>query len=132
MELRMPDIPWTDRGELEPGRDYTVMASYLPLTRIPSTVRFFRGVSTIRKQLAGAEGLVGYTLRARPLVRDYWTLSVWSDQAALRGFMRTAPHVELMRSLRTSMGRTKFIQWEITAPTDWPSWTEALERLARG
>jgi hypothetical protein len=40
-------------------------------------VRFFRGVSAVRKQLANADGLVGYTLRAKPLARDYWTLSVW-------------------------------------------------------
>jgi hypothetical protein len=56
---------------MEPGSDYLVMASHLPLKRIFSTVRFFQGVSAVRKQLAAADGLVGYTLRARPLARDY-------------------------------------------------------------
>ena len=68
------DLPWTTRAEMEPGLDYLVMASHLPLKRITSTVRFFRGVSAIRKQLATADGLAGYTLRAKPLARDYWTL----------------------------------------------------------
>lgn len=72
----MPDLPWTARAEMEPGSDYLVMASHLPLKRISATVRFFRGVAAVRRQLAAADGLVGYTLRARPLARDYWTLSV--------------------------------------------------------
>lgn len=69
----MPDIRWTAAGQLEPGREYVVMASHLPLRSITSTPRFFRAVAAIRKQLRGAEGLVGYTLRAKPLARRYWT-----------------------------------------------------------
>ena len=128
----MPDLPWTAREELEPGSDYLVMASCLPLKRISSTLRFFRGVSAVRKQLAGADGLVGYTLRAWPLARDYWTLSVWTDHAALGGFMRTPPHVRLMTSLKPFMGPTKFVTWTILAADGRPSQAAALERLACG
>ena len=71
----MPDLPWTARSEMEPGTGYLVMASHLPLKRITATVRFFRAVFAVRKQLAAADGLIGYTLRAKPLARDYWTLS---------------------------------------------------------
>lgn len=63
----MPDLPWTTRAAMQPGSGYLVMASHLPLRRISSTVRFFRGVSAVRKQLGAADGLVGYTLRAKPL-----------------------------------------------------------------
>lgn len=126
----MPDLPWSARDELEPGRSYLVMASHLPLTNIRWTVRFFRAVSAIRKQLADAEGLVGYTLRAKPLARDYWTLSVWTDDSALHAFMRTPPHVRLMSSLKPLMGPTKFVQWEITASDGRPSWAGALDRLS--
>jgi hypothetical protein len=106
------------------------MASHLPLTKISSTIRFFRAVSAIRKQLAVAEGLVGYTLRAKPLARDYWTLSVWADDSALDAFMHTPPHVRLMSSLRPFMGPTKFVQWEITTSDGRPSWAGALDRLS--
>jgi quinol monooxygenase YgiN len=125
----MPDLPWTSRSPMEPGPEYLVMASHLPLRRISSTVRFFRRVSAVRKQLAHADGLVGYTLRAKPLARDYWTLSVWRDQAALREFMRTPPHLEIMTSLKSRMEPTKFVYWSITAadggrtsPTPWSAW----------
>jgi quinol monooxygenase YgiN len=127
----MPDLPWTSRGDMEPGHTYLVMASHLPLARLTATIRFFRAVAAIRKQLRSADGLVGYTLRARPLSRNYWTLSVWSDRAALQQFMRTAPHVGVMGSLRPFMRPTKFVQWEITATDGQPGWADALDRLAR-
>ena len=60
---------------MQPGRANVVMASHLPLNRTTPTVRFFRGVQAVRKQLSGAEDLIGYTLRAKPLARDDWTLS---------------------------------------------------------
>jgi Domain of unknown function (DUF3291) len=124
------DLPWTTRAEMESGLDYLVMASHLPLKRITTTVRFFRGVSAIRRQLATADGLVGYTLRAKPLARDYWTLSVWQDETALRAFMRTTPHAGLMTSLRPFMGPTKFTTWQISAADGRPSLDRALQRLA--
>ena len=128
----MPDLPWTARAEMEPGTDYLVMASRLPLKRITATVRFFRAVFAVRKQLATADGLIGYTLRARPLARAYWTLLVWKDNTALREFMRTPPHVQVMTSLKPHMGPTKFVIWTISAADGRPSMAGALEHLASG
>lgn len=108
------------------------MASHLPLRNFGSTVRFFRAVSAVRRQLAVADGLIGYALRAKPLARDYWTLSVWKDENALRTFMRTSPHGEVMSSLKTSMGPTKFVQWEIAGSAGRPGWNEALDHLTSG
>jgi quinol monooxygenase YgiN len=126
----VPDLPWTARVEMQPGTGYLVMASHLPLKRITATVRFFRAVFAVRKQLAAADGLIGYTLRARPLARDYWTLSVWTDNTALREFMRTPPHVQVMTSLKPYMGSTKFVTWTISAADGRPSMADALEHLA--
>jgi quinol monooxygenase YgiN len=128
----MPDLPWTARAEMEPGTGYLVMASHLPLKRVTATVRFFQAVLAVRKQLAAAEGLIGYTLRAKPLARDYWTLSVWKDDGALREFMRTPPHVHVMTSLKPVMGPTKFVTWTASAADGRPSMAAALEHLAAG
>jgi hypothetical protein len=128
----VPDLPWTARAEMEPGTGYLVMASHLPLKRITATVRFFRAVFAVRKQLATADGLIGYTLRAEPLARDYWTLSVWTDNTALRQFMRTPPHVQVMTSLKPHMGPTKFVTWTISAADGRPSMAGALDHLASG
>jgi heme-degrading monooxygenase HmoA len=126
----MPDLPWTARAEMEPGAEYVVMASHLPLKRIINTVRFFRAVLAVRKQLATADGLIGYTLRARPLARDYWTLSVWKDDTALRQFMRSRPHVQIMSSLQPVMAPTKFVTWTISAADGRPDMASALQHLA--
>jgi hypothetical protein len=126
----VPDLPWTTRAEMEPGTGYLVMASHLPLKRITATVRFFRAVSAVRKQLAAADGLIGYALRAKPLARDYWTLSVWKDNTALREFMRIPPHVQVMTSLKPYMGPTKFVTWTISADDGRPSMAGALDHLA--
>lgn len=113
---------------MEAGREYLVMASHLPLMRLSSTVRFLRGVQAVRNQPSRADGLVGYTLRAKPLARSYWTLSVWRDEGSLRTF--TSPHAELMTSLKPIMGHTKFVTWAITSTEGRPGWLTALERLA--
>lgn len=128
----MPDLGWTARAEMETGTGYLVMASHMPLKQITAMVRFFRPVSAVRKQLAIAEGLIGYTLRAKPLARDYWTLSVWKDDDALREFMRTPPHVHVMTSLKPFMGPTKFVTWTVTAADGRPGMAAALEQLAGG
>jgi hypothetical protein len=126
------DLPWTTCAEMEPGREYLVMASHLPLKRMITTVRFFRGVSAVRKQLSTADGLVAYTLRAKPLAREYWTLSVWQDATVLRAFMRTPPHAALMTSLRPLLGPTKFTTWKISAADGRPNLAGALQRLTSG
>jgi hypothetical protein len=54
---------------------------------------------------------------------------VWTDDSALRAFMRTPPHVGLMSSLKPIMGTTKFVQWEITSADGRPGWDGALDRL---
>jgi hypothetical protein len=41
------------------------MSSHLPLKRITATVRFFRAVFAVRKQLAAADGLIGSMLRGQ-------------------------------------------------------------------
>jgi hypothetical protein len=60
------------------------------------------------------------------------SLSVWTDETALREFMRTPPHVRLMTSLKPLMGPTKFVTWRISAADGRPNLASALERLASG
>jgi heme-degrading monooxygenase HmoA len=112
------------------GRDYLVVASHLPLARIGATPQFVRAVAAVRRQLAGTPGLLGYTLRAKPLAGDYWTLSVWSDDAALRAFMSAPPHAGVMASLKPVIGPARFAQWTTACADGRPRWEAALARLA--
>ena len=106
--------PWKSVKALEPDREYTVLASSIPPLSRSSTRRLFNGASAVRKQLAQTEGVVGFSLLARPLRRQYATLSIWVDERALAEFADTSPHRELMTNLSPEMGATKFVRWTIS------------------
>lgn len=125
-------LPWQAFAEPDPDRDYLVLASYLPLKRLRSTPRFFRYARAIRQQLAKADGLVGYTLKAQPLRREYFTLSMWEDERALSRFVEAKPHVDIMAGLRGHMGKTSFRQWSTKGSGAPPDWSAAHRRLETG
>ena len=104
----MPALPWTQRLAVEPGRQYVAMASRLPLKRRRSIPGFLRDTLAIRRQLARADGLVGYALDAELAHKTFWTFSVWEDQASLDAFASSEPHSAIIRRLRPLMGQTRF------------------------
>jgi heme-degrading monooxygenase HmoA len=113
----------------EPDGEYLVLASSIPARRFSSTRRLFSGASAVRKQLEATEGVMGFSLLARPVRRQYATLSVWVDEPALAAFAGGSPHGELMADLAKELGPTKFIRWKISGSEGKPSWREALRRL---
>ena len=114
---------------LEVDHRYVVLASSIPARRLSSTGRLFRGARQVREQLERTEGVVGFSLLARPLRKQYATLSVWVDEKALGVFAHESPHGELMTDLAPEMGPTKFVRWTITGADGRPSWNDALRRL---
>jgi heme-degrading monooxygenase HmoA len=127
----MPALPWKAKVTPDPDAEYLAMASSLPLGRFSATFRFFRFVRAIRVQLARTDGLIGYSLWAKPIARRYWTLSVWKDEAALMAFMRSSPHLEIMTKLRPDMDATKFVRWTVKGSGTPVPWEDALRRLER-
>jgi len=80
------------------------------------------------KQLAAADGLVGYSLLARPFSKRFWTLSAWESEAALRTFVQNKPHLRIMTALAPHMDKTKFVRWAVKG-SDLPlRWDDALQR----
>ena len=88
--------PWKWMKPPEPDGEYLVLASSIPPVSRSSTGRLFRGSSAVRKQLAGTEGVVGFSMLARPWRKQYATLSVWADDRALATFAGESPHRDLM------------------------------------
>jgi heme-degrading monooxygenase HmoA len=121
--------PWKSRQALEPDREYLVLASSIPPLSRSSTWALFRGASAVRKQLGQTDGVVGFALLARPWKKQYATLSIWDDEAALAAFSHAQPHEHLMKDLAPRMGDTKFVRWTIRGRDGRPSWDAALERL---
>ena len=122
--------PWKSMQPLEPHREYVVLASSIPPLSRSSTRRLFHGARAVRKQLARTEGVAGFSLLARPLRKQYATLSVWVDEGALASFAEDSPHGALMADLSPEMGATKFVRWTISGSEGRPSWSDALRRLS--
>ncbi len=119
----MPALPWSSRGPVEPDRSYVVMSSKLPLKRSRSILGFLRDTRAIRRQLASAEGLVGYGLYADLVHRTFWTFSVWADQQHLDSFAASEPHRQIIARLHPLMGPTRFATSTMTGlsiPSGWP------------
>ena len=120
----MPALPWGSREPLQADRSYIVMSSKLPLRRYRSIPRFLRDTLAIRRQLASAPGLIGYSLDADLARRTFWTFSVWDSQHSLDAFAASPPHRQIIARLRPLMGQTRFATSTMTGPAiprAWPA-----------
>lgn len=122
------DSPWKKIGTVDEGREYLALLTYLPLLKYRMIPRFLRFSFEIQRQLTATAGVVGYALRAKPFRRDFWTLSVWQDEKSLMDFVIRNPHGDIMKSLSTHMGRTKFTRWQISGSAVPPQWEDAMGR----
>ena len=126
----MPALPWKSIGEAEPDREYIVVGTYIPVRRIVKLPEFWWSSRKIGKQLDTSEGLVGYSLLAKPLRSDYWTLSVWEDDEAMHRFAQAEPHRSIAPRI-TSFAKTGFnlTKWTAVGSELPPSWDDVRARL---
>ena len=121
--------PWKATHPMLPDQAYVVFASLLPPRSRTSTRALFAGASAVRKQLHTTDGVIGFSLLARPFRKQYATLSVWEDEAALAAFAGQTPHRELAAALAPVMAPTTFVRWTVRGEDGRPSWSDALRRL---
>ena len=105
------------------------MLSRLPLKTFGAMPKFFRFVFGIRRQLAQTEGLIGYSLDAHPLAKEFWTLSVWEDRESLWHFVQRMPHSQAMQDLLPHMKQTEFFHFEVKGSSVPPDWQETKRRM---
>ena len=120
---------WRQLQPFEDGRDYLVLASSIPARRRSSTARLSKGSRAVAAQLENTDGVVGFSMLARPIRKQYATLSVWVDDAALKAFAASAPHSQLVDDLTAEMAPTRFLRWTIRGDDGRPRWADALARL---
>ena len=120
---------WKTLGVLDADAEYLALASSIPPKSIASTWSMFRGSRVVRQQLLTTDGVMGFSMLAEPLRKNYATLSVWRDEEALDAFAGRHPHARLMADLASSMNEPKFVRWTISGGDGTPSWKDALARL---
>lgn len=126
----MPASPWRTFSVPDSNGDFVALLSYLPLKRYWRVLSFAFYTVQVVKQLESAEGLLGYSLLARPLSKRFWTLSAWENDDALSAFVRNTPHASIMAALAPHMDKTKFVQWTVKGSQVPLKWDEALRRFA--
>jgi heme-degrading monooxygenase HmoA len=124
----VPATPWKTRREPEAEREYPVLLTALPMRKLSRLPRFLRYVMQIRGQLNRTDGLLGYSLLAKPLRSNYWTLSVWESNDALHRFIRESPHREAMAELPRYLSGFRTTRWTIRGNGVPPNWNDALAR----
>jgi len=121
--------PWRTFGSPDPNLDSVALLSYLPLKSYWGVFRLAIYAPRVVKQLATADGLVGYSLLARPFSKRFWTLSAWKSEATLQAFVNRLPHSHIMTVLSPYMDKTAFVRWTVKGSELPLRWDDALPRL---
>lgn len=127
----MPASPWRTLRSCAPDQKCIALLSYLPLKSYLRLPPFFLYTTQVMKQLRLANGILGYTLLARPLAKKAWTLSAWENNDALEAFVNDPPHRRIMIALAPHMERTSFLRWTVKGSELPLRWPDALARLAK-
>jgi hypothetical protein len=126
------DSPWIKFMTPETNREYLALLSHLPLNKYRAIPSFLKFTFQIQKQLSATPGIVGYSLRAKPLSRNFWTLSAWTDEKQLMDFVAKIPHGQAMKAMMPNMGPTKFTKWKVPGSALPLRWEEAMARSQIG
>jgi quinol monooxygenase YgiN len=124
----MAEFPWQSYSRAAPERNYVALLSYLPLNSAWRIPWFLLHTARIRRQLRTSAGLIGCSLRAQLAAKQFWTLSVWEDEAALQAFVAAPSHAAVMEAVAPHMGAAGFTRWTVKG-SDLPlQWDDALKR----
>jgi len=126
------DSPWIKFATPDTNREYFALLSYLPLNKYRAIPAFLKFSFQIQKQLRTTIGIIGYSLRAKLLSRNFWTLSAWADEKALMDFVVKIPHGQAMKAMMPNMGPTMFTKWKVLGSALPLQWEEAVQRSKKG
>ncbi len=121
--------PWQQFKSPRVDDQYMAMVTYFLLKRFRGMPRFNLYTKRVQRQLAESGGLLGYALGAKPWRKQFWTLSVWEDDKALREFVNTGIHSGVMIVLQEDMADFRNRQWTVPGNHVPPAWEAALEQL---
>lgn len=126
----MPTLPWISGPEAAPGAEALVMASRFRVRGFRHVLPFFIAAMRVHAQVRKADGMLGVTLVAHPLRREFRTLSAWRDRASLDAMVAAEPHRSTMRGQRAALGDATFTFWTVPAAQLPLQWEDADRRLA--
>jgi quinol monooxygenase YgiN len=121
----MITVPWIARKKNSDAQ-VTVMASRLQLASAKSVPQFMYLALGAFVQVLRAPGVAGASLKAEPLKGRFWTLSSWSDKAAIGAYSASDPHRSTVSKLKPKMADSRFLLYDVVGK---PGWKDAIERI---
>jgi quinol monooxygenase YgiN len=114
-------------------RDALWAATVITLRRFRDIPRVMKASAAVETRLKQETGALGYSLRVEILRRRFWTITIWTDEAALDRFLASAAHraaeplADELGALAPPRASTR---WRAAAssPIDWNA---AQRRLAQ-
>jgi quinol monooxygenase YgiN len=91
---------------------------------------FFRDTRAVLDAMPAQTGLLGYSFRFEFLGRRAWTMTAWTDEAAMRRFVRSPAHLAAMQRAGTTTAATRFVRLRRPAAAVPLPWSEAIQLLA--
>jgi Domain of unknown function (DUF3291) len=125
----VPALPWIPVHQPAPASEMVVMASHFRVKGYRHVLPFLVDSMRVLAQIRRADGALGVSLVARPLRREFYTLSAWPDRAAINAVVGSEPHRSVMRRQRVAMAKSVFTFWTAPAGALPLTWAEAEERL---
>ncbi len=90
---------------------------------------FWRNVSRVEDTLADRPGFIGHAKRTELFGSRAWTMTVWTDEAAMRSFVSSDVHQRAIAESYPALRGARFARLTV-APDEVPiSWDRALEAL---
>ncbi len=123
---------WRTFADIEKGKEYLAISSYLTLKSFWDTPKFMKFGMTIQKQLANTKGCVGYLMIMEPFGKKYGTLSVWENEDFLNKFTKESPHSKAMEDMKPCIeGKAKYARWKVQGREIPPSWDDGFNRFQK-
>lgn len=120
-----------ERGVIAPGAGEKVLLALTYGRMDPEQRATFRAqMKEVLADLPSHEGLIGFAVRKKIFGDEVWTMSAWTNEDALDGFVYARPHREAAESDTIPMDKTVFARRWIPADALPLSWDQAVAILA--
>ncbi|MBB6347292.1 DUF3291 domain-containing protein [Nonomuraea muscovyensis] len=126
----MPTVPWIE-VDTPVAPEALIMASRLEVRSLRQVPGFLMASMRLLRQACRAPGALGVSLKAELLKRTFWTVSAWTDKAAVYAYAATEPHKTTMRRKRAVMRDSTFLFWEVPADQLPLAWDEVQRRISQ-
>jgi quinol monooxygenase YgiN len=124
-----PPVPWKQITPADSGREYVAFTSRFFLKSPVRAVPFLARSLKIMKQTDKAPGIIGWSLGSNLLTLEFYTLSAWEDDAALKAFIKSADHGVALKQFEHDLRKKSiFVHYRVLG-RDLPlTWPDAIER----